>query len=301
MLDYNDLFLFIEVAKCGSFSVASKVLNLSQPQLSRRIQKLEKSLGVNLFRRLASSVELTDRGEDLYQKLSLQKWLLDSDIHNYMLNLSKSPGALKVVLPAVFAYHVITPHLPDFIQQHPELKLQIKYSHSAVNIYESGADFMVSSSIPKQKALLIKTICNCSCGFYTTPTYLAKYGNPESPDQLAKYLVVSYISSDGHTPDDLVFTHNTEQRKFVVSNRTQLLINDDLQAEAMLNSNQIIVGGYDFCFSKGIVGGEYIKLFEDYSFLSVPFYQITPPHKKDARVTLFAEFISDCIKQAKLI
>ena len=95
--------------------IYSCLLKLRNVAAFRLHPKLEKPLGVNLFRWLASSVELTDRGEDLYQQLSLQKWLLDSDIHNYMLNLNKSPVALKIVLPAIFAYHVITPHLPDFI------------------------------------------------------------------------------------------------------------------------------------------------------------------------------------------
>jgi DNA-binding transcriptional LysR family regulator len=57
--DLADLCAFVAVAKLGSFRAAAAELHLSQPALSRRIEKLEGTLGVRLFHRTTRKVDLT--------------------------------------------------------------------------------------------------------------------------------------------------------------------------------------------------------------------------------------------------
>jgi DNA-binding transcriptional LysR family regulator len=60
--DLSDLRAFVSVADLGSFSAASRTLHLSQPALSRRVDKLEQALGFRLFERTTRKVELNAMG-----------------------------------------------------------------------------------------------------------------------------------------------------------------------------------------------------------------------------------------------
>ena len=64
---------FVEVARQGSIRGASRMLNMSQPALSKSIQELEEGLAAQLFFRRSKGVTLTDAGESFYQHASLMK------------------------------------------------------------------------------------------------------------------------------------------------------------------------------------------------------------------------------------
>jgi len=68
--DLPDLRAFVSVAKLGSFSAAAEELHLSQPALSRRIEKLESALGVRLFHRTTRKVDMTTVGREFSHRAS---------------------------------------------------------------------------------------------------------------------------------------------------------------------------------------------------------------------------------------
>lgn len=300
MHSYDDLFLFIDIVHHGGFTQASRKLGLSQSQLSRRLQKLEQSLGNNLFRRLANRVELTEFGKEIFQRFSQQKWQLDTDIEQHINKNAATNNDLNIILPAVFGYHIISPYLPAFLKQHPDLKLHIKYTHGSASLYETGADYMITSRMPEQQTLIVKKLCACSCGFYCSNKYVSLHGLPLHPSDLeyGTHLVASYDSANVTNNQELIFTHKVSAESLMVTNKTRLLINDDLQAEKMLDSHQLIVGCYDFCLAKR---EDVIRLFADYDLFDITFYKVTPPNKNDIKVALFHQFIETCLQQAQLI
>lgn len=300
MQNYDDLFLFIDIVHHGGFTQASRILDISQSQLSRRIQKLEHELGNNLFRRLANRVELTTFGKDIFQRFSQQKWQLDWDIEHHLKKNSTTNNDLNIILPAVFGYHIISPYLPMFLQQHHDLNLHIKYTHGSASLYETGADYMITSRMPEQQTLIVKKLCSCDCGFYCSQDYVKLNGLPLHPCELelGEHLVASYDSANVTNNQELIFTHKSTAESVMIANKTRLLINDDLQAERMLNSNQLIVGCYDFCLTQQ---QNVVRLFPEYELFAITFYKVTPPNKNDAKVALFHKFIETCLQQAGLI
>ena len=66
-MDWDKLKIFHAVAGVGSFTEASKNLNLSQSAISRQIQSLEHTLKTQLFERHARGLSLTEDGETLYK------------------------------------------------------------------------------------------------------------------------------------------------------------------------------------------------------------------------------------------
>lgn len=73
MTDFNRIWQFIAVAKCGTLSAAAEQLFVSQPALSRSMRQLEQELGVPLFDRQKSKIALNENGKfflELSEKLT---------------------------------------------------------------------------------------------------------------------------------------------------------------------------------------------------------------------------------------
>lgn len=131
-----DLSAFVTVGELQSFAAAAKVLNLSQPALSRRISHLEDRLGVRLFDRTTRSVELTALGRRFM-----------GDMRSLMENLDRSVVGLHdvahleagdVTIGCVFSavHHFLPAVIRSFRADHPNV---------LVRIVEEGADEVLES------------------------------------------------------------------------------------------------------------------------------------------------------------
>ena len=119
--DISDLRAFLAVADLGSFTAASEALHLSQSALSRRVDKLEEALGVDLFTRTTRKVELTTVGRAFVHRArnvlnELESALLGiRDVAERLsgeVTLACVPSAVGYFLPSVFdAYHERYPRI----------------------------------------------------------------------------------------------------------------------------------------------------------------------------------------------
>lgn len=126
-----DLRAFIAVAQAQSFAAAAKALHLSQPALSRRIAKLEDTLGVRLLDRTTRSVELTALGRDFQRQLGAIVDQLDQSVAGLRDIASRSAGEVTVgcVFSAVHSF------LPAVIRRY-----RARFPQIQVRILEEGAD-----------------------------------------------------------------------------------------------------------------------------------------------------------------
>jgi len=119
--DLPDLRAFVSVAKLGSFSAAAEELHLSQPALSRRIEKLESALGVRLFHRTTRKVDMTTVGREFSHRAgdllnSLEQSLMGiRDVATHVsgeVTVACIPSAIRYFLPTILsAYHARYPRI----------------------------------------------------------------------------------------------------------------------------------------------------------------------------------------------
>lgn len=119
--DLGDLRAFVAVAELGSFRAAAETIHLSQPALSRRIEKLEDALGVRLFDRDTRNVELTAVGRDFARKSRALLGELDSMLlgvrdvaaHRWgQVTIACVPSTVHYFLPRVLKqYHARFPRI----------------------------------------------------------------------------------------------------------------------------------------------------------------------------------------------
>lgn len=120
-MNWDDLRLFLAVARTGSISAAAKVLNVQHSTVSRRIRKLEEKLGARLIERKKSGYELTHAGEDVKQsaqRIETEMLYVDSAVLNKDSSLA---GSLKITAINNMASTVLMPIFAAFSKANPQI------------------------------------------------------------------------------------------------------------------------------------------------------------------------------------
>lgn len=145
--DLADLRAFIAVADCGSFSAASEALHLSQPALSRRIEKLEGALGFRLFERTTRKVELNAMGRSFMPKarhvlneleLALLGMVELSDRLRGQVTIACIPSAVSTF---------VSKAIQEFHRRFPRIQVRIIDSSASdilLSVARSESDFGIS-------------------------------------------------------------------------------------------------------------------------------------------------------------
>jgi hypothetical protein len=117
-------WVFVRVARLGSFSAGGRELSLPQPTVSRMISHLERDLEAALFRRTTRSVGLTDAGVEFLARVEPVLAEL-AEAEHAIRSTDDLRGTLRVGLSSSFAIHEITPRLPKFMENHPRLPIEL--------------------------------------------------------------------------------------------------------------------------------------------------------------------------------
>ena len=117
--------IFYEVANTGNISKAAKELYISQPAISKSIQKLEESVGCKLFSRSSRGVVLTDEGKLLYEHVSEAFETLTMGEEKLKRSIELGVGHLKIGVSSTLCKYLLLPYLKEFIRQNPHISISI--------------------------------------------------------------------------------------------------------------------------------------------------------------------------------
>ena len=117
--------IFYTVANTGNISKAAKELYISQPAISKSIQKLEESVGCKLFSRSSRGVVLTDEGKLLYDHVSSAFETLTLGEEKLKRSIELGVGHLKIGVSSTLCKYLLLPYLKEFIRQNPHISISI--------------------------------------------------------------------------------------------------------------------------------------------------------------------------------
>jgi DNA-binding transcriptional LysR family regulator len=123
--DLADLRAFVAVAELNSFRAAAESIHLSQPALSRRIEKLEEALGIRLFDRTTRSVSLTAVGRDFSRKARALLDDLDSSLLSMRGVAATQFGEIVLACVPSAVYYFLPKVLLDFHREYPRIRVRI--------------------------------------------------------------------------------------------------------------------------------------------------------------------------------
>ena len=117
--------IFYTVANTGNISKAAKELYISQPAISKSIQKMEESVGCKLFSRSSRGVVLTDEGKLLYEHVSEAFETLTMGEEKLKRSIELGVGHLKIGVSSTLCKYLLLPYLKEFIRQNPHISISI--------------------------------------------------------------------------------------------------------------------------------------------------------------------------------
>ncbi|HRK23783.1 MAG TPA: LysR family transcriptional regulator [Beijerinckiaceae bacterium] len=191
-MDWDKVRIFHAAAAAGSLTKAGDVLGLSQSAVSRQVSALEGELKVPLFHRHARGLVLTEQGEllfraarDLVQKLEqTQAQLMDSR--------QKPDGLLKVTANVGLGAHWLTPRLEEFIEQYPDIRLEIILTDDELDLAMREADVALRLREPIQGDLIRRKLFTVHFHAFASPDYLKRYGQPRLPVDLDQHRLLAF-------------------------------------------------------------------------------------------------------------
>ena len=171
-MNWDDLRLFLAVARTGSVSGAARQLDVQHSTVSRRIRQFEEKLGARLLERKKSGYELTQAGEDVKEAairierevLGVDGALLDTD--------TNLVGPLRVTAINNMATAVFMPMFARFSEQHPQVELQLAVSNTDASLSEREADVAIRLTNSPPETLIGKRILTVASTIYGSRAYL---------------------------------------------------------------------------------------------------------------------------------
>jgi DNA-binding transcriptional LysR family regulator len=180
----TELESFVLVARLSSFVAAANEMDLSTATLSRRIARLERRVGVRLLNRSTRQVSLTEAGaayldgaEDVLHRLAQANATLAA--------LGGRPaGRLRMSVPNVFGQMHIAPHLPEFLERYPEIRLDVTFSDHPVDLVADRFDMAVRIGPVGSEELVVRKLAPIGRVLCATPALLRQLKPIRHPDDL---------------------------------------------------------------------------------------------------------------------
>jgi DNA-binding transcriptional LysR family regulator len=203
-VDWDRLRFFYAVVESGSLTKAGHAMNLSQSAISRQISGLENSLGVRLFNRHARGLVLTGEGEVLY-KTTCSVYAQLEDVASKILETSKGmQGHLKLATTVAFGSVWLAPRLPKFLDQYPDLHLQVNLTDGDVDFVMREADVAVRLGKGEvSQDLVYDKLFDFKLKIYGSQDYFDKFGKPEKLSDLDDHRLLVFGSSSAAPVDNV--------------------------------------------------------------------------------------------------
>lgn len=166
--------IFYTVALQGNISRAANELFISQPAISKAIQKLESSLGVTLFHRSSRGVVLTEEGKLLFEQVRIAFEAIEKGEEELTRMKELGVGHLRIGVSTTLCKYLLLSYLKGFVEQYPHIKItiQCQSTFDTVKLLEEDKIDIGLIGEPKHlKQLAFYPVATIQDTFVTTKTY----------------------------------------------------------------------------------------------------------------------------------
>ena len=286
---------FIRVAELGSFTQAALSLGLPKSSVSQAVAQLEARLQTQLLYRTTRRVQLTHDGHSYYERA---RDLL-SDLEDMDAMFQSSPaslsGSLRVDMPIALAQNLVIPRLPDFLDQHPALRIELSSTDRRVDVVAEGFDCVLRIGLLADSALMVRSLGEMTMVNVASPAYLARYGTPHTLDDLAQHQMIHYVSTIGARPFGFEYRDGDVYTTRDVPGR--LFVNNTLSFQGAVRAGL----GFIQCPLVGVraelASGALIEILPDYVAEPLPVSLIYPRRRHQARrVRAFMDWLAGIVQ-----
>jgi DNA-binding transcriptional LysR family regulator len=256
----EDMNIFVRIVESGGISRAADQLGLAKSAVSRRLVDLETRLGVRLLNRTTRKSSLTEIGRSYYERAI--KVVDDVAELNALTTDANTTlqGAISLAAPLSFGLSHLSPAIDAFVNQHPELTINIDFSDRQVDLIEEGLDLGFRIADLKDSNLIARKISPIKIMLCASPEYLKKYGTPKTPDDLKNHRLLLYNITGINTWK----LTDKKGKQYTVSVNAKIIANNGDFLNNMAIAGHGIISSPTFISWKAITAGKLIPVLTDY-------------------------------------
>lgn len=182
---------FVRAVETGSFSAVAREMQIGQPNVSRHIAALEKSLDTRLLHRSTRRMVPTFEGQRYYLQARQALDIIaqaESDAHG-----DEDPhGLLRVACAENVGTEILIPALPAFMARYPHVDVELKLGDAYVDLVGEGIDIAIRGGQLHDSALHARCIGTSERMCVASADYLKTHGAPRDPDELMRHECILY-------------------------------------------------------------------------------------------------------------
>ncbi|HKN27328.1 MAG TPA: LysR family transcriptional regulator [Roseiarcus sp.] len=192
-MDWDNVRVFLAVARAGQFVAAAKRLKLDHATVSRRIAALEAALGAKLFDRRTTGATLTSAGERFLgaaEEMESAFLHAQGEISGVDLELT---GDVRIGAPDGFSTYYLTAVLRDFAERHRHVRLQLMPLPQLTPLARREVDVVIGLDKPEAGRFVARKLTDYTLGIYATAAYLKRNGAPADVEALKRHSLIGYV------------------------------------------------------------------------------------------------------------
>jgi DNA-binding transcriptional LysR family regulator len=190
--NFNDILIFLTVARERSFTRAAAKLGVSQSALSHTISGLEARLGLRLLTRTTRSVSPTEAGERLLRAVGHRFEEIEVELEALSELRDKPAGTVRITATDYVADTILWPKLAKFLRDYPDIKVEITVDYALTDIVAQRFDAGVRSGEQVAKDMIAVRIGpDIRMAVVGSPSYFAKRSLPKKPQDLTGHTCIN--------------------------------------------------------------------------------------------------------------
>jgi DNA-binding transcriptional LysR family regulator len=278
---------FVYVVETGSFSAAARRLDVGQPAVSKAIAQLETRLAVRLLLRSTRGLTPTEAGLAFFERAKRAIEEADEADNAARGAANGLTGNLRICAAVTFGRMHIVAHLGAFLEQNPELTIDLMLDDRNVNLVEEGIDVALRMGTLSDSNLTARKIAECRRVVLGTPAYFEQHGEPACPADLSQHQAVIYTLAGGaHWP----FKKADEEQTVTVSGRIRVSAAEGLR-EAVL-AHQGLTMASAWMFAPELASGEVREVMTEWTLPVQELWAVFPTGRMaSAKARAFVEYV----------
>jgi DNA-binding transcriptional LysR family regulator len=264
---------FSRTYETGSFTSAARALSVTPQAVSRSVARLERTLGVTLFRRTTRSCAPTEAAHRYYDLCKQALSLLSAGEREIASGKKAPHGQVRISVPTTFGHHRLLPWLGSFHERIPEIDVDVNVSNQNIDFVQDGYDMAIRMGKVTDASLVVRKLGDFGLGVFASPAYLARHDTPKTPKDLERHSCIAFVMPrSGRT---LPWTFVPAPRSFAPHARYRCS-DDPIGLVTLARAGVGLIQIYDYLVEADVARGALVEVLGSFRGASRPFSLLYP-------------------------
>lgn len=289
---FQAMATYIRVVDTGSFSAAARQLNVGQPAVSKIVAQLESRLQTRLLTRSTHGLTPTEAGQRYYERaLTALQEADEAELAARGAGKGLS-GKLRLSAATTFARLHIIPQLPRFLEEHPELEVDVILDDRVIDLIAEGIDVSLRMGNLPDSGVVARKLATGPRSVMATPQYLAIKGEPKKPADLVEHEAVLY------NPQPSVWSFTCQDAVVSTALRGRIRVSAAEGQRAAVLSHMGLCIASDWMFADELKNGTVQKVLTSWQLPAIDLWAVFPHGRlASAKARQFAGFVENVMAE----